>query len=150
MRERREEKRHVVPELYRKYITLKVREDTGDYVPVKLLDFSPRGIRMKSPYEIPVDSAIECLISAPKSITKEVPFIGEIKYCILDEFDGDYLIGAEIIETAIDWALRSFRRSTIYKRKNGSDVLTGSPPQNLPILTLKLSTNIRAMIILQH
>jgi hypothetical protein len=100
MRERREEKRHVVPEIYRKYITLKVREDTGDYVPVKLLDFSPRGIRMKSPYKIPVDSAIECLISAPKSITKEVPFIGEIKYCILDEFDGDYLIGAEIIETS--------------------------------------------------
>jgi hypothetical protein len=100
MRERREEKRHVVPELYRKYITLKVREDTGEYMPVKLLDFSPRGIRMKSPYEIPVDSAIECLISAPKSITKEVPFIGEIKYCILDEFDGDYLIGAEIIETS--------------------------------------------------
>src|SRR4030042_3616871 len=100
MRERREEKRHVVPELYRKYITLKVREDTGEYVPVKLLDFSPRGIRIKSPYEIPVDSAIECLISAPKSITKEVPFIGEIKYCILDEFDGDYLIGAEIIETS--------------------------------------------------
>jgi hypothetical protein len=100
MRERREEKRHVVPELYRKYITLKVREDAGEYVPVKLLDFSPRGIRMKSPYEMPVDSAIECLISAPKSITKEVPFIGEIKYCILDEFDGDYLIGAEIIETS--------------------------------------------------
>lgn len=100
MIERREEKRHVVPELYRKYITLKVREDTGDYVPVKLLDFSPRGIQMKSSYEIPVDSAIECLISAPKSITKEVPFIGEIKYCIQDEFDGDYLIGAEIIETS--------------------------------------------------
>ena len=100
MIERREEKRHVVPELYRKYITLKVREDTGEYVPVKLLDFSPRGIRMKSSYEMPVDSAIECLISAPKSITKEVPFIGEIKYCIQDEFDGDYLIGAEIIETS--------------------------------------------------
>jgi hypothetical protein len=100
MIERREEKRHIVPELYRKYITLKIREDTGEYVPVKLLDFSPRGIRMKSSYEIPVDAAIECLISAPKSITKEVPFIGEIKYCILDEFDGDYLIGAEIIETS--------------------------------------------------
>ncbi len=100
MIERREEKRHIVPELYRKYITLKVREDTGEYVPVKLLDFSPKGIRMKSSYEIPVDSAIECLISAPKSITKEVPFIGEIKYCVQDEFDGDYLIGAEIIETS--------------------------------------------------
>jgi len=100
MMERREEKRHIVPELYRKYIALKVREATGEYVLMKLLDFSPKGIRMKSSYEIPVDSAIECLISAPKSITKEVPFIGEIKYCIQDEFDGDYLIGAEIIETS--------------------------------------------------
>jgi len=100
MIERREGKRHVVPEIYRKYITLKVRESTGEYVPVKLLDFSPKGIRMKSSYEIPVDSAIECLVSAPKSITKEVPFIAEIKHCIQDEFDGDYLIGAEIIETS--------------------------------------------------
>jgi hypothetical protein len=100
MMERREEKRHVVPEIYRKYIALKVREASGEYAPVKLLDFSPKGIRMKSSYEIPVDSAIECLVSAPKSITKEIPFIGEIKYCIQDEFDGDYLIGAEIIETS--------------------------------------------------
>ena len=100
MIERREEKRHVVPEIYRKYITLKVREASGECVPVKLLDFSPKGVRMKSSYEIPVDSTIECLISAPKSITKEVPFIGEIRYCLQDEFEGDYLIGAEIIETS--------------------------------------------------
>ncbi len=100
MIERREEQRHVVPEIYRKYITLKVRGASGKFVPVKLLDFSPKGIRMKGSYEIPVDSAIECLISAPKSITKEIPFVGEIKYCIQDEIGGDYLIGAEIIETS--------------------------------------------------
>lgn len=100
MIDRREEERHVVPQIYRKYITLKVRRTSGEFIPVKLLDFSPKGIRIKSPYGIPVHSAFECLISAPKSITKEVPFIGEIKYCILDEFDGDYLMGAEIIETS--------------------------------------------------
>ena len=99
MGERREEKRHIVPEIYRKYIALKVREASGEFVPMELLDFSPRGIRMKSLSGLPVDSAIECLISAPKSITKEIPFIGEIKYCIQDEFDEDYLIGAEITET---------------------------------------------------
>ena len=99
MIERREEKRQVVPAIYRKYITLKVRGASGEFMPVKLLDFSPKGIQMKSSFEIPVDSAIECLISAPKSITKEIPFIGEIKYCIQDEFDEDYLIGAEITET---------------------------------------------------
>ncbi|HUL30176.1 MAG TPA: PilZ domain-containing protein [Thermodesulfobacteriota bacterium] len=100
MMERREEKRHVVPEIYRKYITLKVRDASGECVPVKLLDFSPKGIRIKCPYEIPVDSAIECLIAAPRSITKEIPFTGEIKYCDQDDFDGDYLIGAEITETS--------------------------------------------------
>ena len=99
MIERREEERHVVPEIYRKYITLKVRGASGEFMPVKLLDFSPKGIRMKSSYGIPVHSAIECLISAPQSITKEIPFIGEIKYCIQDEVEEDYLMGAEIIET---------------------------------------------------
>ena len=99
MKERRKGERYVVPEIYRKYIYLKVREASGEFVPVKLLDFSPKGIRMKHSFGIPVDSTIECLISAPKSITKEIPFIGEIKYCIQDEFEGDYLIGAEIIET---------------------------------------------------
>jgi len=100
MAERREEKRHVVPEIYRKYIALRVRGVSGEFAPVKLLDFSPKGIRMKSSYELPIDSTIECLISAPKSITKEIPFIGEIKYCIQDEVEGDFLMGAEIIETS--------------------------------------------------
>ena len=100
MKERREEKRHVVPEIYRRYITLKVRGASGEFGLVKLLDFSPKGIRMKSSEEIPVHSVIECLIAAPQSITKEIPFIGIVKYCIQDESDEDYLIGAEIIETS--------------------------------------------------
>ena len=100
MLDRRKGERHVVPEIYRKYILLKVRKASGEFVPVELLDFSPKGIRMKSSYGISVDSAIECLISAPKSITKEIPFVGKIKYCIQDELEGDYLMGAEIIETS--------------------------------------------------
>jgi hypothetical protein len=100
MKERREQKRYAVPEIYRKYITLKVRGTSGEFDPVKLLDFSPKGIRMKSPYEIPVDSLIECLISAPKSITKEIPFIGIVRYCNQDESEEDYLVGAEIVETS--------------------------------------------------
>ena len=100
MVERRKEERYVVPEIYRKYITLKVRKASGEFVPMELLDFSPNGIRIKSSYGLSVDSAIECLISAPESITKEVPFIGKIKYCIQDESEGDYLMGAEIIETS--------------------------------------------------
>jgi len=100
MLERREAERHVVPEIYRKYILLKVRKASGEFVPMELLDFSPKGIRMKSSYGISVDSDVECLISAPESITKEIPFVGKIKYCIQDELEGDYLMGAEIIETS--------------------------------------------------
>ena len=98
--ERRRVERQVVPEIYRKYILLKVRKASGEFIPMELLDFSPKGIRVKSPYGISVDSAVECLISAPKSITKEIPFVGKIKYCIQDELEGDYLMGAEIIETS--------------------------------------------------
>jgi hypothetical protein len=98
--ERRKAERSVVPEIYRKYITLKVRKASGEFATMELLDFSPKGIRMKSSHGISVNSAIECLISAPKSITREIPFIGKIKYCIQDELEGDYLMGAEIIETS--------------------------------------------------
>jgi len=98
--ERRKGERQVVPEIYRKYITLKVRKGSGEFVPMELLDFSPKGIRMRSPYGLSVDLAIECLISAPQSITKEIPFIGKIKYCIQDALEGDYLMGAEIIGTS--------------------------------------------------
>jgi hypothetical protein len=100
MLERRKEERHVVPEIYRKYILLRIRTASGEFVPMNLLDFSPKGIRMKSSYGLSIDSVIECLISAPKSMTKEIPFIGKVKYCIQDELEGDYVMGAEIIETS--------------------------------------------------
>ncbi len=97
--ERRKEERYVMPELYRKYITFKVRKVTGDLVDVELFNFSPKGISIKSRYGLPVNSAMECLIAAPQSLTREIPFTGKIKYCIRDEPGGDYLIGAEIFRT---------------------------------------------------
>jgi hypothetical protein len=100
MRERRKGKRYIVPEIYRKYILFKVKKVSGDFVNAELFNFSPRGISIKSRCRLTVDSAIECLISVPKSLTKEIPFTGRIKYCIEDEPGGDYLIGAEIIRTS--------------------------------------------------
>ncbi len=98
--ERRKGERHVVPEIYRKYITLKVRKASDEFVPKELLDFSPNGIRIKSRYELPFDSIIECMVSVPKSLTKQIFFTGKIKYCIQEEPMGNYLIGIEIIETS--------------------------------------------------
>lgn len=100
MRERRKEERYVVPEIYRKYVLFKVTAVSGDAVDAELFNFSSRGISIKSRCRVTVDSPIECLISVPKSLTKEIPFTGKIKYCIEDEPGGDYLIGAEIIRTS--------------------------------------------------
>jgi hypothetical protein len=95
--EKRKEERYIMPEIYRKYITFNVKKVSGDLVDVELFNFSPKGVSIKSRYGLPVHSTIKCLIAAPKFLSKEIPFIGKIKYCIQDEPGGDYLIGAEII-----------------------------------------------------
>jgi hypothetical protein len=110
MTERRKGERLVLPDTYREYITFKVREVSGDFVDAELFNFSSYGIRIRSRYELPFNSTIECLVSMPKSSTKEIPFKGKIKYCIQEEPMGKYLIGAEIIETRDKLALELFLR----------------------------------------
>jgi hypothetical protein len=110
MTERRKGERFVFPELYRKYVTFKVREISGDFVDAELFNFSPHGIRIRSRYELPFDSTIECLVSAPESFTKEIPFKGKIKYCIQEEPMGNYVIGAEIIEPGDKTAFELFSK----------------------------------------
>ncbi len=100
MIENRRDKRYVVPTLYGKYITFKIKNDSGEFVPVELYDFNLNGIKIRSPLLLWVDSVLECLISVPKSLTKEIPIAAKIKYCVQDEPRGDYLIGAEIIRTS--------------------------------------------------
>ena len=121
--ERRKGERLVVPDLYRKYITFKVREVSGDFVDAELFNFSSRGIRIKSRYELPFGSTIECLVSVPKSFTKEIPFKGKIKYCIQEEPMGNYLIGAEIIEPRDQIALELFLRTHDFTKERIDDTL---------------------------
>ena len=121
--ERRRGERLVVPDLYRKYITFKVREVSGDFVDAELFNFSSRGIRIKSRYELPFGSTIECLVSVPKSFTKEVPFKGKIKYCIQEEPMGNYLIGAEILEPRDQIALELFLRTHDFTKERIDDTL---------------------------
>jgi hypothetical protein len=110
MAERRKGARTVVPQIYREYITFKIKEKSGEFVDAELLDFGPYGIRAKNRLAFPVDSAIECLISIPKSLTKEIPFTAKIKYSLPNEPEGDYLIGAEILQTGDPLWLNVFSR----------------------------------------
>lgn len=97
--ERRRETRQEVPELYREYVALKIRKDSSEWVPIELLDFSQQGIRIMSPFSLPLHSILECLVSVPQSLSKEVHFVAKIIYCIQDDPEEDYLVGAEIMQS---------------------------------------------------
>ncbi len=99
MTERRKEARHGVPDIYQNYIAFKVKDNSGEFVPGELIDFSLHGIKMKNPAPLAIGSTIECLISIPKSLTKEIHFTSRINYCFQDGWDGDYHMGAEITNT---------------------------------------------------
>ncbi len=96
--ERRKEKRHTVPELYREYVTFKIKYGS-EFIDADLLDFSPFGIKIRVPSAIAADTTIDCFIGIPRSLTREVPFRTKVKYCIPDGRGGKYLVGTEIIET---------------------------------------------------
>lgn len=96
--DRRRESRYNVPEIYSHYIVLKIKFGPGNYIPSILLDFSRHGIRLKSPIYIDTDSVMECLISVPASLTKEVSFKVKVRYCTADNAASDFIIGTEIIE----------------------------------------------------
>lgn len=98
MIERRKDTRYVVPKIYRQYVTFKVRKSPGEVVPAELLDFSLCGIKIKAPLPLAVYTVIECFISIPKSLTKEIRFSAKIKHCIAVEPSGDYVMGAEIVQ----------------------------------------------------
>jgi len=108
MEERRKEKRYAVPEIYAKYVSLVIKKDPGEFRPVDLLDFSLEGIKIRNPSVLSVDSYIECNIAIPKSLTMEIPFKARIKYCIQEEDDENYLVGAEIISSGKNLWLEIF------------------------------------------
>ena len=111
MTERRKETRYVIPEIYQKYITFKIRRGSGEFISIDLLDFSLEGIKIRNPLILAVDSMLECSIAIPKSLTKELLFKATVKYCAPDPSGGDYLVGAEIVQAGDDLWLRIFSKA---------------------------------------
>ncbi len=69
-----------------------------------------------------VDSEIECVISIPKSLTKEIPFRADVKYCIQDEDGGDYVVGAEIVPRGDNLWLDLFSKVHNYIKERMGDI----------------------------
>ncbi len=119
--DRRKEARQSVPELYQKYIELKVRKEPEGFMAVELLDFSPSGIRMRLPFVPDMDAAIQCLISIPRSLSKEISFFVMMKYFTEDE-QGRYLAGAEVIETSDRLWLNLFSKVHDFIKQRMNDI----------------------------
>ena len=86
--ERRKETRYVTPEIYQRYITFKIKKDSGEFIPIELLVFGLYDIKIRKPFLLPVASTIECSIQIPKSFTKEFLSKPKVKYYIQDESSG--------------------------------------------------------------
>jgi hypothetical protein len=130
MIENRKEPRYSVPEIYQKYIALRINNDSGKSVHPKLLNVSLSGIKMKNQFGLAVGSVVECLISIPQLPTKEIHFHAKIHYCIEDEANGDHLIGAEITQTLEElWVGTFFRIQEFINKRIRGDA------QNLPAYT---------------
>jgi hypothetical protein len=100
MLDRRRETRYIVSEIYDNFMVCKIKERMGEFKPVKLLNVSLSGIQMKSEFELPVGSLIECLICVPKAPIKEILFSAKIIHCIEGEQGKVYIMGGEIINTS--------------------------------------------------
>lgn len=89
----RQDQRRKLPEVYRKYIHVEAR--VGDaWLVVDLLDFSRRGLQIKSSVPIDVESIVPCSATISLSLSRSVDFSMLIKYCNFREHA--YFIGGEI------------------------------------------------------
>lgn len=117
--ERRKEKRYTVPDIYQKYIELKI-EIAGDYIQANLLDLSEHGIKIKSPVPLEAGSLRECTLAIPKSLSREIAFTARIRHCF--EQSGEFIAGAEIEEVEDTVWFRIFKKVHDFISERAGDI----------------------------
>lgn len=91
--EKRREERYVVPDVYQRYIALRVK--SGDHHREAVLaNFSRNGILFESPFPLEPGSETECIISLSRIMDREISFRINVKYCYNN--NNSYIIGAAI------------------------------------------------------
>lgn len=91
--EKRKEPRYDVPDIYRKYIDLEVTGRQGR-LKAKLLELSGHGLRLAASERFEPGSAVECVLAAPRSLSREVAITVRVKHS--ERHGEDYVTGAEI------------------------------------------------------
>jgi hypothetical protein len=96
--ERRREERHPVPAVYQRFINMKMKIDDV-FVPVILHNFSSSGVLFESQMPCEMGSSADCVISIPRSLSRELAFAVRVKHC--QKKNTVFLVGASI-ETVAD------------------------------------------------
>ena len=107
MEERRSEKRHIIPEINRKYVKMEVKV-SDIYGPAWLIDLSLHGLRFLSTVKTEMESCVTCKISIPASMSREVSLTVKVHHC--EENNGKYITGGEIVEIENTLWLDMFKR----------------------------------------
>lgn len=95
---RRLEKRYEVPDVYQRYIQLRVKAGNV-FVPAVLSNFSRHGILFESTAPFDVNTLTECIISLPRLLSHDISFGIAVKYC--NKKEQPFIIGA-VIDTIAD------------------------------------------------
>ena len=110
-KDRRQSPRHPVAEIYQKYISCVIYENGHGYNDARILDFSLNGIKIESPVSKELDSELNCIISLPKLYSKDLK--AKLRICHIapaEENDGNYIIGAQIIESDRTYLARVYTK----------------------------------------
>jgi PilZ domain len=91
--EQRREERYNVPEAYKGYIKLNVK-NRNEFVPAILGNFSRNGILFECPVSFDKGMRTECMLAISLLLSREISFGIEVKYCYADK--GSYIMGASI------------------------------------------------------
>lgn len=105
--EKRKEMRFPFPEIYQKYIVLKINI-SGLFVPVTLINFSQHGLQFKCHEPLDINSVRDCTFLTKHIIEKEVSFKVRVKHC--EKHNEEFIIGG-LIEEVSDGVSFNFFKS---------------------------------------
>jgi hypothetical protein len=110
LKDRREEPRFPLSDVYRKYVSCRLYEGDSDCFEAQILDFSMKGLKILSPVYKKLDSEVDCIISLPKLYPKDLRTKIRVRYVGPADDEGNYILGAMIIDADRSYVARVFTK----------------------------------------
>ena len=111
MIEKRKDPRYAIPRMYQKFITLKIKKGSDEFIPARVLDVSLGGLKIGGDQiKLRVGSVIDCSIYIPKFLPGEAHFSAKVQYCMEEKGHKYYFIGAETVQSSLELWVKIFFR----------------------------------------